>query len=742
MNYYPIFSQSIEKPYGDKVIFIFKNKDALNKAKSDFEGQDYEEILVQSKSESINRYNGLNTEEYRLLVTDIPALTRKSNKLSTTLYKLKKEKAQSYIITDGSIDLSKVKEMHLNNYVVVESENPTIEKEFMKLNRRHARKVFIINNKKMSLNIKDKNVWRPINNLDMEFSYLMKIGKKIEVEDNKMLPLKLREFNSVLEGAKLERGEIIYDDSYWDSSVFKDKINWFLSFEFYIDYINLSTSGFFTKYLYKEIILKEKNEFNSLMNRMKNGQEVQGIDYVSFNEIKEGLISIITVNGEILIRQKGNLLQVYINSKFITSESDSFYYSNSIANNIESNINIILNKSKFNKRDIINTVIGLLVLLVLLILTFEILYKGIDFTSFFQLIFSKESFNKPWIYYIIFSFVLSFFYPLLIAIFIEKFVLKNKSISYKRLNIYFMASIFRRVASFLTGNYIISTFIWGWYINRKLSIRTSQLIGGISSVSIWRSIFFITIGSFFMVLGTISYFTIYDGIAGGNTLIVMLASWTGFIWEATHKLLLYLLATSAVFLSFVTNQINKFKYFNKGIPTYHLEKSYYSIKNIQFNSVNLGNWEVEKQRFFRAFLFVIIPLVIEGFETLAYFNLIDSLTLSNSLEFKPYWNVFSITSIRFMATNIHFFPIINLLPGKGLFFSEYGLDKFYILIFMNQHSSELGLWNNGVSYNDLSIMTTFITRFFNVYLPVLVSAIVTLIIVAYEIIIRKKVKYE
>ena len=220
---------------------------------------------------------------------------------------------------------------------------------------------------------------------------------------------------------------------------------------------------------------------------------------------------------------------------------------------------------------------------------------------------------------------------------------------------------------------------------------TFYLISYIGSLTIYKGILYSLIGGL-LIIGTSTYFLKYDPVIQGNVIAILKISWTGFAWEVIHNFGIFFMFTSATFYLFITNIYYKFiatKKFNKNT----VDKIYQNNILIRRNKIN-RKWLEDKNKLKIVTFLICFPIVIEGIETVLYFNMIDQISLirnGNPEEFKIYFDFISISGLRLMAANIHNFPLINILPGKGMGFSEFGLTTLYETIFIFKHDG-VNVW--------------------------------------------------
>lgn len=722
-------------------LVILKDDSLLEVVKNDFPNIDFVFEKLKPKATKKQIINLITKYNPKYIITDDKKIYKLNKHTDSFLYKKTKNLKQNKLIVDNSEILEKINNQFKMNYDI------SIEKDcdilsLIKTAKMNYKKIVLIQNNKINLAIKVGGIWRIHNDEKIQINHLIELKERSMTNGpTKMIPESFSKFSKTNEYISINNGLISYEDNYFQSEEFYNKLNWVAS-EFY--YINTLNNENVNKgaYIYKvdKFELDKDHNYDQIIKKLLKKESISGVDYKECLEISENKYHLKTKFGSFYI-EKNNKTIIVISDIFSKqNESDMKIFGEGIVNNIKNNMNNIHAASKITPMKIIQLVLGLAVLFILALLTFNNIFDTENMKFIIDHIFSANSMKLPWIYLIILAFIFSFMMPLWIAFFIEKVVLKKKKLEMTRLWVYFFSSILRRLATFLTGNYFIAVFVWGWYINRKLNIKTSTLIGTISSVSIIRGVLYAFIGTIFMTIGTMTYFLEYNTDTTKSIIVVFIISWLGFLWEIIHNFWMFFLILSPTVQALFSSLMLRIKFLIGRANTNYIESNYHNMVMLNRFKFTM-DWKTEKPRIYRTLMFIVVPLFLEGIETVLYFNLVDSLLLievGNYNKFKLYWDFISISGLRLAANNIHNFPIINILPGKGMGFSEFGLNTLYEAIFAKQHSSEdlSTLWN-GKTPADLSQMTSFVTRFFNQYLPIIITFVISAIILTKESISRK-----
>lgn len=720
-----------------KPLILLNDLKLVDKVKNDF--PDVEFTIEEINSGGLNSEILSNSEKPEFIVTDSKKFFKNTYDINIYLYKeVKVQKGDKLLIHTFEELPTKINKSSVSLFHEIPKCNDSIY-SLIKKNWRKAEKIVKIENEKISVAIKVNGIWTVKDNFEIEQLFLLKKGLSIqsEVQEIKTNDLPLNTFSNI------ENNNIKYTDSYFNSEDYYEKLNWILSENLYPDILNLhNVKGcpFYKEHLFT---LKTPELFNLFISKIENGQWLNGIEYTSYEKLSDDRYKFITKYGNVFLKRDGDFVVIVANMlSTLDNEAAINKFSNAILINFENHINNNVHAPRLGAKQLIQALGGFLVLVFLFVSTFVLIFDQSNILFIVDSFFSVGTWKTPWMYLIITSFMFSFFMPFFIAYFVEIFVLRKKKMEWKRASFYFLAGAIRNTATFLTGNYFLAMFLWGWYINRKLDIRVATLVGTISTMSVIKGVLLAFIGTIMMMFGTYSYFGVYSSSFDWTIIWVFIISWLGFAWELIHNFWVYLLILSPLTIRFILNTTLRFKHIKKDLNKDIIQGVYY--QNELFNNSRIDlSWKNNSETIVRMSLIVFIPILIEGIESVYYFNYVDYMALySCGLEsmFHMYYDIFSIMSLRFVANQIHHFPIINILPGRGMFFSEYGLTTIYAAIFDKHHIGELtpdGNWH-GFSTRDLSQMTAFTTRFFNVYLNNSLVIIIASVVLTKEIFIRKR----
>ncbi|BDU67790.1 MAG: hypothetical protein TYPL_4430 [Candidatus Tyloplasma litorale] len=564
------------------------------------------------------------------------------------------------------------------------------------------------------------------------------INKKELKIENSLKPTILSKTNSQNNFVEIIDGKLIYKKDYISSDIFYQKLLEILSLEYNILIKNFMFNNSFFEYKQFSFDLKDEHYYELFKKALINKNQLDGIKYQDAKNNLDGTFSINTDYGEIRIfNNSNNSLNVIMNLS--SNKEDSLYFfSKGIVKNIINHINQVKQQNpKLNKLKLFQTLLGFLLFTFLLFFTVNYILGTEEISESFHMIFSKQNFHHPWIYFIILNFLFSYFYSVFVAFFMEKIIFKRKKINLKTTFVYFVSSQLRKTVSFFTGNYFISMFIWGWYINKNTNVKAYSIVGGISSISIIRGIILLFVGGIFMMFGSIYLIILSVNSEGnlGNIILIFFMSIIGFAWEIIHNFWVYFLLFSSILQILFLKWTIKIR--GKNDASIILETNYHNMKTLNSNKLT---FKKSKDRALRVSLLVIGPIIFEALESMFFVNMMETAIIDNNQypsgwSQHIYWNFISISGLRLMATNIHNVPIINVLPGKGLGFSEFGLKQVYALLFSVQHSMSI----QDPYIQNISSQTSFATRFFNMYLPIIISFIITMWVIL-RTILKEKTK--
>lgn len=472
-------------------------------------------------------------------------------------------------------------------------------------------------------------------------------------------------------------------------------------------------------------------------------KNLQGIQKIS-SSLEGDKLKIVTKFGEIYTFIN-NEEQIQILSFLKTDNkrmAELFNFSKGIIINIKNHIvqstmttNI---PKKIKRKDIITWVLSLLVVSVLLYSTFNFIFSPHNLNTSIKILFSGYSWLHPWMYLMMINFFISLFIGPIIGILIFKATKPKEKIKWTNYANFFISGQIRLVTVFLTGNSILATILWAWYLTSTTKIRTVGLVGMIASISILRGILLLPIGSFFMIRGTIFNSMIFGELGMTDESIAILAlSWIGWIWHIIHNLSISLLIVLPP-LHILWNKITIFRYRNEKDTDLIINKMNIFEMNLITLKHSFKDIFKNKERFWRIILIIFLNIIVETFEFTFGLKIVEGYAINNNLiqEAGHYWNILAISSVRYMSGFVYHVPIINLLPGQGTGITDLTLKLSTEGVIGHAHNWE-NLSNDQIS--DLGEQTTFLMRFFNFYLRRVIALVITTFIVG-KILLNKKEK--
>lgn len=498
---------------------------------------------------------------------------------------------------------------------------------------------------------------------------------------------------------------------------------------------------------------KTKNNFYDYnINLISSNGNLPGIN--SIRVISQGDDNITFFSNQTLTRivNKDNALDFILISTS-NSEVSSHYLNKGIFENLRNNfMQNKTAKATVKKGDVILSIIGLFVFFILTILTFTMVFDPKNVRESFKILFDKKSFIQPWLYLLWFNFFISFFFSFIIMTFVH-YLTTGRLPNAKSMWIFFVAAQIKATTRFLTGEAIIGTIIWAWYLNKNTTIRTSVLAGTIASMSIIRIPLTFIIVSPFMIIGQIYSFDIFntvtamniDGIDSINTTLFFTLSWGGFVWGLIHHSIIpiiILLPFAHSIFNIINTRVELLRR-NEGIIT-RLHNREMSIESMKGSVKTIFK---RKDRIYRIAFTLFLMTIIEALEMMYIFKIVENYMFDDyiskfGVHKATYSNFLKLSGIRMMVRNVYAFPIINITPGNGMLIIEHFMKSSNEVIFIAEHNyfvdSILDINYIGELASDFSQQTAFITRFFNVYLKRFLSLIITLWVV--KSIFARKIK--
>ncbi len=469
----------------------------------------------------------------------------------------------------------------------------------------------------------------------------------------------------------------------------------------------------------------------------------RGLSFEVSKELEDGTIQLQTKYGNIYIKlEKENEVSIYgvldAQHNFI---AELFNFSKAMNTNI---INYIKNEQtensplkKITKRNIISWTASIGVIVFLLYVTFGLIFDPMNIGSAFKIMFSKYSWTHAWIYLLIINFFISLFIIPIIAIIFIKAQDPKRKINFKQqMNIFISAQI-RMVAAFLTGNAMLATIIWGWYLNSSKGVKLVSFVGMVVSINIIRGVIIIPVGAAFMIRGTIFNHTIFNEMGLMNQYYTFVTlSWIGWIWHTIEHLALTLLIIIPP-LHILYNKILFLRYRNEKNSNIIIDKFTVFEMNLVTLKHSFKDIFKDRERLIRMILTMSVVIVLETFEFTFGLRLVEdyAYNIGYISSTASYWNIFAISGVRYMSGFIRSVPLVELIPGQGLGFTDAVLNSYTKGVINHAHLNNL---LNTEQIDALSQQTTFIMRFFNFYLKRIIALFICIIFI--PIAISKKNK--
>lgn len=484
---------------------------------------------------------------------------------------------------------------------------------------------------------------------------------------------------------------------------------------------------------------KKNNYLESLINTINRGQSLPGIQLKKVHEISESQIIFSSNNTLVKIKSEDNQIESILIS-YSKTEVESFYLNKGMNENIKNNIfKLKTSQSKVKKRDKIISISGMVIFILLTIFCFTSVLKPENVEESFVLMFDKTSFQQPWIYLLWFNFFVTFFFSFIIMSFIS-FVVNGKKPNFNFLWSFFIAAQIKSATRFITGEEIIGTILWAWYLNKNTTVRTSTLIGSMATMSLIRIPLVFIIKTPFMIIGQVYASQIIDNIVVINDIdksqlnlwLFYFLSWGGFIWELSHNSIIPII----ILLPFAH------KLFNLAYSNFLIiKKENNVIDKLTLKEMSLLSMKRStktllraRHRIYRLSITIFLMIVLEALETMYIYKIVENYMFSHNvlqqygIEHKAnYSNFIQLSGIRLMVSNIHNFPIINVIPGNSMGVMEIFMKNVNEIVFISAHNNDIS-FANGIA-SDFAEQTAFISRFFNTYLRRLFSLVITIYVV-------------
>lgn len=424
----------------------------------------------------------------------------------------------------------------------------------------------------------------------------------------------------------------------------------------------------------------------------------------------------------------------YSNESFdiitISNQGDfarSSQYTNSINNNVINNANDITNNStKFTTKNIISSLVGFIIVIFLLYFTFNFIFSAEDLTQAFKILGDKVTWTHIWVYILILNFIITFFYTLFLMVTVSLF--SKKKMNWKNRWEMFMSIQLRQVAMFTTGNFVFATVIWGLYLNRRVGIRISALVGTLGVMNILKSMFQLATALIFLTPGTIYLSSMIDN--SWTAVWIFVLGWGGLFWSSFHNVVTSLPIFIPFFqIMYIRSKLN-----------ITLRKNNSSDELVKVNSeiyfarAGFSRLFESKERIYRILMLTVGMTIFEAVETVVIFQMVEDYYVYSLHEpllgtTASYWNIFSIAGVRLMSSYVHMFPLLNIIPGQGAGITDLFMSNVNVLVIAKQHGlSSADVHLNFEEISRYSDSATIITRFMNFYLKKIISIFIVIYI--------------
>lgn len=735
MDYTYKFKQSISKTNIDKdnikyVAFIFDDLELKSYLLKKFNNIEFIDIADEDKA--IKRAGRL--KRGTSLITNSPKVYRKISKINSYLYKKDSVNCTTSIYVDETFDKENIDAINLSklNYFVKEKE-PKIA-NLIKSQGRNINKVIVSWKGETQVAYKTSNVWRVRKTGSVFLLLAKKLDMNIDYIDSER-PFYLKDSGSEnIDGVSILDNKIYVDEYFNNSLEHKKLINWLCSDIFVAD---LKTISKYSSVRYEKRYLKdiEESSFNIFCKETSSKKNFAGYKFDSIDQTKNQ-ITFKGEFGEIKLTWLEGKVEIIYNLVSHLEDVDLLEFYTQVSRSFKKKLNIKEEKKKMTS-NIFKALLGFIVFIVIAALTFIYVFDGVSLEKAYDVITSPISFNQPWIYILTFLSLITLGYAFINAWVLEKVVLKRK-FKAKRYYHYFISTLISRTVGFLTGNYFMSTFAWGWYLKKKNNVDGSALVSVVAASTVMKAILHTIIGTTLMSIGTFSYLEIFSNgeITPAASTIIGL-SWAGYLFDIFSIAWMALFLSSSTFLSTIAWWLIRVRYIGQDVSEDFLERAYRNVYKVRRDSSNL-NVLKNKEIFFATLSLSLFPVIIQGFQMLTILNWVDSYFMrdagSNMNMFAVHTNFFQVVGLTTMSGFVRFVPGLNLIPGSGIGVIEFGLSTLFEALFAS--SPNTGLWG-GTTPSQMAEISALIYRSFTVYLLFIIAATVTIWIIVKETILKR-----
>lgn len=586
--------------------------------------------------------------------------------------------------------------------------------------------------------------------VDTIFNYDVALCKKNNIYPQNLsdfLPEELIKKSSPTDEISLGKEGFSFEGSMLDK-YFEERVKYFVNDDWAALESERITEGEHYKFSHRKLDKIKAKGYDLFKLSLENNNPITGVDYTKFNTLDDGGMLIWTKHSKIkLIKNEDESLDVY----YLSNSKDNVelhYYHNGIINNVINHIS--LNKTtsrKISKKEIVISTIGMIIFILLTALTFTIILSPENTSAAVNIIFDKHTLTRPWIYLIWINFIITVFYSFIVMYMIS-FIYTGKKPDAKQMWTYFVAAQLKATTRFITGEAIIGTIVWGWYITKNNKIRVSSLVGSVATLSIIRAGFIFILTTPFMISGTIyasQIFNDLNSVSGAtsinqtNIVLYYVLSWGGFVWALIHNCLvagiIFIYPIHFIY-NIIYTQLSLRKNPDRTISM--MENREMSLLSMKRSYKTLFT---KKDRIYRIMIMTILPVFLNAFEMMYIFKMTEDYMIHYEGlgaiigdDVPSYNNFMQLSGLRLMSKSVHDFPIMTIMPGNGIGFIEYFMSFSNEAVFLHEHNVALidnpDTLNTMLAFsNDFAEQTAFITRFFGTYLRKTISLLISLWVV-------------
>lgn len=659
------------------------------------------------------------------------------------------EKTNLYILNQNSynqLSNNEVVKRKFNIFFEIELNEKSVLKKLSKEKNKHA--VILNKNNEVSFVYRKNGTWIFANNnfFDIYFSFKLGIVNLSKDKTKNRHILYLMSLENLNENSRINfnTGNIdvllelihFYTDPNWKKII--------------SNFNNLY--GFYSLEKKQYNIANSKNVINAIGKKVK----LIGLPVNEVFDFKN--------DEEVTFKNRYSLVRLSIldNKKaesIIVSKSDDevslYYNTKGTTDNLNNHIlNLKTSIRKLSTREIIFSIIGFIIFIIMIIVTFMVILKPENVSQAVSIFKQKETYMQPWLYLLWMNFFINYFFSLIVASMAIYFT-TGKMPNWKTLWTVFIGRQLNATTRFITGEAIIGTIIMAWYIAKESNIRVSSYVGTIATISIIKIPLTILLVMPFMISGQLyanqlmnslsSIESIQSGL-GIDTSLFYILSWSGFAWSIIHHSItpIVILLPPAHYLYNLLN--TKYSIFKRSDNLV----MFFTAKEMSLASMKNSTKRILKRKTTITRIAIMIPLlaIVEALEMMYVYQIVEHSMFNNGLESlgfneAKYYNFIQLSGLRMMVHNIYECPVINITPGSGAGIVEYFLENVNEIIFVNKHFDIFALGDldshkiNEIT-NSFAEQSAFLTRFFNVYLQRLISMIISIYII--NKIFRRKLK--